>query len=412
MTTTLARLTSALIPHVDSAGAAETGSKQPADKAQAENLASLLKMEELTLEIGFQLIPMVDEKQSGQLLSRVRTLRRRLAVDLGFILPPIHITDNLRLKPREYVLSLRGSEIDRWHLEGGGQVLAVSADPKIRPIPGKETREPAFGVNARWIAPVLEEQALAAGYSVVDSTTVVSMHISELLRRHAHDLLSRAETKRLVETLNESHPKLIEELIPKILTLGEVQRVFQQLLREGVSIRDLGTVLETLVEIAPQSKTLPYLVDSVRQVIGRRMIQRLLDGEGTLPVLLFDPATEEELLGHFSGDANRLLTDRSRNSTTPLMKSIEDFSKSLSGNGGATALPVLLCPSPARYQLRRWLEAFMPRVTVLAPSEIPPDVPVRSLGVVRCRSLAEIKLDQDRSHSHAKELSEYCPANS
>ncbi len=353
------------------------------EKNQGENLASLLRMEELTLEIGFQLIPMVDEKQGGQLLARVRTLRRHLAAELGFILPPVHITDNLRLKPREYVLSLRGLEVGRWHLEGNGQMLAVSADPKIRPVPGKETREPAFGVSARWIAPAFEEQALAAGYSVVDATTVISMHLSELLRRHAHELLSRVETKRLLDALNESHPKLVEELVPKVLSLGEVQRVLQQLLRECVSIRDLGTVLEVLVETAPQNKALPHLVDAVRQALGRRLVQPLLDPEGTLPLLLFDPAVEEELLAQFCGEPRRLLPVRVDAPTAPLMKRIGDSLKTLSGTGGSTAVPVLLCPSPARYHLRRWLEGFLPRVTVLAPGEIPADIRVRSLGVVR-----------------------------
>ena len=142
-------------------------------------------MDELSLEIGFQLIPLVDEKQGGQMLSRIRTLRRHLATELGFVVPPVHIADNLRLKPREYVISLRGVEIGRWQTESN-QLLAVSADPQARPLPGKETREPAFGVSARWIAPALEEQALAAGYSVVDPTTVITMHLSELVRRHAH----------------------------------------------------------------------------------------------------------------------------------------------------------------------------------------------------------------------------------
>ncbi len=201
-------------------------------------------MDELTLEIGFQLIPLVDEKQGGQMLNRVRALRRHLATELGFIVPPIHITDNLRLKPREYVVSLRGVEIARWQTEQNC-LLAVNADPKARALPGTETKEPAFGVQARWIQPGLEEQALAAGYSVVDQTTVIGTHLGELIRRHAHELLGRQEVKRLLDSMNESHPKLVEELVPKLMTLGEVQRVLQQLLREQVSIRDLGAILES-----------------------------------------------------------------------------------------------------------------------------------------------------------------------
>lgn len=360
-------------------GPADTTKKEDA-KAQAENLAGLLRMDELSLEIGFQLIPLVDEKQAGQMLSRIRTLRRHLATELGFVVPPVHIADNLRLKPREYVISLRGVEIGRWQTENN-QLLAVSADPLARALPGKETREPAFGVSARWIAPALEEQALAAGYSVVDPTTVITMHLSELVRRHGHELLSRAETKRLIDTLNDSHPKLIEELIPKVMTLGEVQRVLQQLLREQVSIRDLGTILEVLVEAAPANKALPYLVELCRQAMGRRLVQPHLDADGALPVLLLDPAIDEELQSCF-GDASRNISDRSALSA-PVIRRMADSLKKLSGGASTTAWPVLLCQSPARYHIRRWLEPAVPRVTVLAPGEVPADVRVRSLGTVR-----------------------------
>ncbi|MCU1312536.1 MAG: flhA [Acidobacteriaceae bacterium] len=362
-------------PATDAAG--ESAKKEA---AQGENLAGLLRMDELSLEIGFQLISLVDEKQGGQMLPRIRTLRRHLATELGFVVPPIHIADNLRLKPREYVISLRGVEIGRWQMEGN-QLLAVSADPQARTLPGRETHEPAFGVSARWIAPTLEEQALAAGYSVVDSTTVVTMHLSELVRRHAHELLSRAETKRLIDTLNESHPKLTEELIPKIMTLGEVQRVLQQLLREQVSIRDLGTILEVLVEAAPANKALPHLVELCRQTMGRRLVQAHLDADGTLPVLLLDPALDEELQACF-GDGGRVPGERSPISA-PVVRRIADSLKRLSGGAGATAWPVLLCQSPARYHIRRWLEPAVPRLTVLAPAEIPADVRVRALGTVR-----------------------------
>ena len=166
-----------------------------AAQAPAAEMAGLLKLEDLTLEIGFQLIPLVDEKQGGQLLNRIRTLRRNLSAELGFLIPPVHISDNLRLKPREYVFSMRGLEIGRWQTEGA-QMLAVSGEPGRRPLAGRETREPAFGVPAIWIQPALEEQAVAAGYSVVDATTVITTHLGELIRQHAWELLGRAEIKR------------------------------------------------------------------------------------------------------------------------------------------------------------------------------------------------------------------------
>ena len=272
-----------------------SGEKKKAEQAQGSDLAALLRLEDLTLEIGFQLIPLVDEKQGGQLLNRVRALRRHLSAEMGFLVPPVHISDNLRLKPREYLFSLRGIEIGRWQTEGP-QLLAVSGEPGRRPLAGKETREPAFGVPAIWIAPALEEQAIAAGYSVVDAVTVITTHLGELIRQHAWELLGRAEIKRLLDALNESHPKLLEELVPKLLTLGEVARVLEQLLRERVSIRDLGAILEALLETAPVNKSLVALVEAARQALGRRLVRPLLDGEGQLPVLLLDPALEEEIL--------------------------------------------------------------------------------------------------------------------
>lgn len=355
-----------------------------AEAAKGENLASLLKIDELTLEIGFQLIPLVDEKQGGQMLNRVRALRRHLATELGFIIPPVHITDNLRLKPREYVVSLRGVEIARWQTEQNC-LLAVNADPKARVLPGVEAKEPAFGVPARWIQPGLEEQALASGYSVVDQTTVIGTHLGELIRRHAHELLGRQEVKRLLDSTNESHPKLVEELVPKLMSLGEVQRVLQQLLREQVSIRDLGAILEVLVEAAQQSKSVVHLVETVRQSLGRGLIHPLLDGDGGLRVMMLDQALETDLVNTFDPQgAVRLLGDGAHSAATPsdFLRRLVESLKRLTGNASASALPVLLCPSPARYHLRRWLEPFVPKVTVLAPAEIPPEIRVRSVGTV------------------------------
>ncbi len=362
----------------------ETRDQEPkkADPIQTDNMAALLRMEDLSLEIGFQLIPLVDEKQGGQLLARVRTLRRHLATELGFLIPPVHISDNLRLKPREYLCSLHGIEMGRWQTEGNS-LLAVSGDPERRPLPGRETREPAFGVPALWIAPELEDEALAAGYSVVDAVTVMSTHLAELIRQHAHELLGRPETRRLMDSMSESHPKLVEELVPKVMTLGEVQKVLQQLLREQVSIRDFGTILETLVEAAAVNKSLPYLVECCRQALSRRLIRPLLDADGTLPVLVFDPAIEEELLGYFGPEANARQLANGHGRTTPLLKRVVDSLKGLIGAQSSSALPVLLCPSPARYYLRRWLEPLVPRVTVVSPAEIPPETRLRAVGTIR-----------------------------
>ncbi len=356
--------------------------RKKAAEAQASDLAQLLRLEDLTLEIGFQLIPLVDEKQGGQLLPRVRTLRRHLSGEMGFLVPPVHISDNLRLRPREYMFSLRGMEIGRWQTEGN-QLLAVSGDQGRRPLTGRETREPAFGVPAVWIAPALEEQAIAAGYSVVDAATVVTTHLGELVRQHAWELLGRAEIKRLMDGLNESHPKLIEELVPKLLTLGEVSRVLEQLLRERVSIRDLASILEALLETAPVNKSPVALVEAARQALGRRLVRPLLDPEGQLPVLLLDAGLEEEILSTLSPESSQKLLSSSTAPSVPLIRRLADSVRQLIGSASAAALPVLLCPSPARYHVKRWLEPVVPRLAVVAASEIPPEIRLRPVGTVR-----------------------------
>ncbi len=363
--------------------AAATADKKKADQAaQGSDLAGLLRLEDLTLEIGFQLIPLVDEKQGGQLLNRVRSLRRHLSSEMGFLVPPVHISDNLRLRPREYLFSLRGMEIGRWETEGP-QLLAVSGDPRRRPLPGKEAREPAFGVPAIWVAPALEEAAIAAGYSVVDAVTVITTHLGELIRQHAFELLGRAETKRLMDTLNEGHPKLVEELVPKLLTLGEVGRVLEQLLRERVSIRDLGPILEALIEVAPMNKSVVALVEGARQAIGRRLVRPLLDGDGQLPVLLLDPALEEEILATLAPETGQRLLGASDVPAVPLVRRLTDSLRQLIGTASAAALPVLLAPGAARYHLKRWLEPVLPRLAVVSAGEIPPEIRLRPVGTVR-----------------------------
>src|ERR1700704_1745311 len=255
--------------------------------AKTESMEDLLKLDELSLEVGYALVPLVDAQQGGQLLGRVKALRNNLAVQLGFVVPPIHITDNVRLKPREYVISMRGVEIARWELFEE-QVLAISSEASPPLLAGTPTKEPAFGVAALWIPRNLESQALALGYAVVDQTSVLATHLAELIRQHAYELLTRQETKRLLDRLSESHPKLVEELVPKTLSLGEVQKVLQQLLREQVSIRDLSTILETLLDTSATSKNPVHLVEVARQALGRSLVRPLLSDDGGLRVLTLD----------------------------------------------------------------------------------------------------------------------------
>jgi flagellar biosynthesis protein FlhA len=345
----------------------------------AESLEAMLKLDDLGLEVGFGLVPLVDAKQGGQLLQRVRALRSNLALQLGFIVPAVHITDNLRLNPREYAISLRGVEVARWEMKDNN-LLAISSEIDAPALAGTPTREPAFGVNALWIDPNLQNQALAAGYAVVDQTSVLATHLAEVIRQYAHELLSRQETKRLLDRLAESHPKLIEELVPKVLSLGEVQKVLQQLLREQVSIRDLATILETLLDAAPANKSPVHLVEAARQALGRALVRPLLGADGGLKVVTLDGTIEEELGHAFSAQLPSTMAAQLQPS---FVRRVLEGLRNLAGDQVALATPILLCGTPARFHLRRLLEPFLPRIVVLSPAEIPPTIAVQAVGTVR-----------------------------
>ncbi len=360
----------------DAAAGAATASQGAATQ---EALEGLLKLDELGLEVGYALVPLVDAKQGGQLLQRVKALRRHLALQLGFIVPPIHITDNLKLGPREYVVFLRGVEIARWELRDDC-LLAISSEAAPPELQGFATNEPAFGVAARWIVPGLREQALASGYAVVDQTSVMATHLAEVIKQHAYELLSRQETKRLLDRIGESHPKLCEELVPKLMSLGEVQKVLQQLLREQVSIRDLSTILESLLDAAVVNKNPVLLVEAARQALGRALVRPLLADDGGLRVVTLDPGMEEELSRAFSGQTSPAAPGGLEPSYA---RRVLEGLKKLAGEQVRLATPVLFCNTPARFHLRRLLEPFLPKVVVLSPGEVPPLVQVQSLGMIR-----------------------------
>jgi flagellar biosynthesis protein FlhA len=357
--------------------AAEIVSDKKKPDAQ-QQIEGLLKLDEISLEVGYALVPLVDQAQGGQLLQRIRALRRHLALQLGFLVPSVHITDNLKLRPREYVVLIRGVEVARWEMQQE-RLLAISSDPTAPPMEGITTSEPAFGASAMWIVPGLQEQALASGYAVVDQTSVLATHLAEIVRQYAHELLTRHETKRLLDALAESQPKLIDELFPRLLTMGEIQRVLQQLLREQVSIRDLTTILESLLETAPVNKTQIALVEAARQALSRSLVQPLLSEDRKLKVLTLDPAIEQEFHRQLDPQAG----DRAPGGAVAPLRHVLEGLQKMVGDKVALSSTVLICNSPVRFHLRRLLEPFIPRIVVLSPAEIPASVTVQSLGTVR-----------------------------
>lgn len=372
----LARQSKALAAADDEARKLEAAAAKP---KSADAPPAMPKLDELSMEVGYALVPLVDEAQGGQMLKRVRALRRHLALQLGFVVPPVHITDNPQLKPREYVLKLRGAEIARWQTEGSA-LLAISAEAQAPPLEGKDTHEPAFGVAAKWIDPGQRDRALAGGYAVVDQTSAIATHLAEVIKRNACELLTRQETKRLLDSLSESHPKLVEELVPKVLSLGEVHRVLQQLLREQVSIRDLPAILEALLDASAVGKNPVMLVEAARQALGRSLVQPLLSEEGKLTVVTIDPQLEEQIHQAIEAQGSH---GRPSAAQTSHVRRVLDGLRSYMGEQVSLACPALLCSSPARFHLRRLLEPFLPKLVVLSPAEIPNSVTVQSMGVVR-----------------------------
>ncbi len=364
------------VPSANGGGMAKSA---PEKKTGGEALEDLIKLDDLSLEIGYALVPLVDAKNGGQLLARVKALRSSLAQQLGFIVPSVHITDNARFKPREYVISLRGVEVARWEMHED-HLLAISSDVAPSSLAGIATREPAFGVAAQWIIPALQGQALAGGFAVVDQTSVLATHLAEVVKQHAGELLTRQEVKRLLDKLGEAQPKLVEELSPKLLSLGEVQKVLQQLLREQVSIRDLPTILEAMLDTAAISKHPVLLVEAARQALGRALVRPLLTPEGGLRVVTLDPGLEEEITRALDPQGS----STSRTGLQPsFVRRVLEGLRRIAGEQVDVASPVLMCSTPARFHLKRLLEPFLPKLVVLSPGEIPPIVAVQSLGTVK-----------------------------
>jgi flagellar biosynthesis protein FlhA len=344
----------------------------------------LLALDLMELEVGFELVPLVDGATGvvadggGDLVERIRTFRRQLAQEMGFIVPPIHIRDNLQLPPSTYTVLVKGIEIARGELRVGS-LLAINPGTVEAPVPGVATREPAFGLDALWIAPADRERARLAGYTVVDAGTVVVTHLTEIVRRHAHELLGRQEVQGLLDQLAKARPKVVEELVPQLLGVGGVQKVLQNLLREGVSIRDLATILEAVADHAGKTKDPDLLTEHARQALGRAITQKLVGADGTLALVTFAAPVERALVDAVqrTDDGAALVLDpaTAQRLVTRLGGWIERFASE-----GAT--PVLLCGATLRPWLRRFLERYLPGFVVLAPAEITAAVRVRALGVV------------------------------
>ena len=280
------------------------------DDAEAEDAAlptpspdaadGVAAVEPLGIEVGYALVSLVDEKQGGTLLSRVRSIRRQIASETGLVVPSVHIADNLQLGPRTYSILLKGVEVARGELYPD-RLLAINPGTAASNLEGTATREPAFGLPATWISTEQRDRASAAGYTVVDPTTALSTHLSEIIRNFLPDLLTRQQTKEMVDRVAQTSPKLVEELVPKALSLGEIQRVLRQLLRERVPVRDLTTILESVADIAAVTKDLDALTEGVRASLGRAICRQYQTDRGELPTIASRPVSKSGCLARSCG---------------------------------------------------------------------------------------------------------------
>lgn len=342
-----------------------------------EKIESLLKVDLLGLEIGYSLIQLVDTAQGGTLLQRIKSMRKQLALDLGVIVPPVRIRDNLQLGSREYSILIKGVSIVKGEVMTSN-FMAINPGNVKEKLKGIETKEPAFGLQAFWITEQEREHAQFLGYTIVDPATVITTHLTEVIKSHAHELLGRQETQHLIDTLSATYPKVVEELIPHLMSLGNVQKVLQNLLKERVSVFDLRSILETLADYAPAVKDLTLLTELVRQSLSRSLVRPYLTGRNDLPVLVL------------GGELESILTSRVQrvNDIEQLVIQPEEAQilinklKSAIDRAGVRVQPILLCSSLVRHHLRQLVERFIPDLVILSASEVPKNVNIVSLGVV------------------------------
>ncbi|THB71228.1 MAG: flagellar biosynthesis protein FlhA [Desulfovibrio sp.] len=343
-----------------------------------EEVKALLPLDLLELEVGYGLIPLVDEEQDGNLLSRIRSIRRQFALDMGVIVPSLHLRDNLQLKPGEYSVLIKGNQITNAEILIDHLLAMDPGDVKHR-IKGVETREPAFNLPALWIPAPQKEEAMLAGYTVVDPSTVIATHLTEVFKRHLHDFLGRQEVQTLLDNLAKTAPKAVEDLVPGILSLGVVQKVLQNLVRESVSIRDLLTIVEALADFGMATKDPDQLTEFVRERLSRTVVKPYMTGEGSLPILTMDHPVEKAVQ-----DSIRQTDNGSYLAMEPglAQRIIAAINKALEMNPLAEGQPVLLTTPVVRPHMAQLLLRFIPTLPVVSQAEIPSDIRLEGVSTV------------------------------
>lgn len=344
-----------------------------------ENVMSLLMVDVLEIEMGYSLIPLVDANQGGDLLDRVVMIRRQCALELGVVLPPIRMRDNMQLKPNSYCIKIKGVEVALGELMPD-HYLAMSSGLTENEIPGIDTVEPAFGLPAKWIPSNLREQAELAGYTVVDPSSVVATHLTEVIKSHAHEIIGRQDVQNLLEHVRKTHPAVVEELVPSLLTVGEVQKVLSGLLRERVPVRDLVTIMETLADHARATKDNDTLVEYVRQALARNIVKQYIDEKDTLNVITLDPAIEQAIRDSVQYTEHGSYVAMDPDTAQSIFHSLTETMEQVTSRGHQA---IVLCAPMVRIYFKKLTEKLLPNLVVLSYNELEGRINVQSLGVVK-----------------------------
>ncbi|MFS2023602.1 flagellar biosynthesis protein FlhA [Massilia sp. GER05] len=358
-----------------SPGGGAAAATTPAEQEEA-SWQDVMPVDTLGLEVGYRLIPLVDKAQNGELLKRIKGIRKKFAQEVGFLAPPVHIRDNLELKPSAYRITLKGVEVGSGEAMNG-QYLAINPGMASGTLPGLVTTDPAFGLPAIWIDAALKDDAQSMGYTVVDAGTVVATHLNHLITTHASELLGRMEVQALLDHLAKDAPKLVEDLVPKVVSLSTLQKVLQNLLQEGVHIRDMRTIIETLSEHAGSTNDPNDLTALVRVSLGRAIVQQLFPGTNELSVMTLDNRLERLLVQALNAGGDGTGIEPGLADTI-----VQQAANAAQQQEAMGLTPVLLVPGPLRTLLSRFLRRALPQLKVLSHSEIPESKTIRVTSLV------------------------------
>ena len=351
----------------------EQKAKAKKEATTPENIVSLLQVDPMELEIGYSLIPLVDTGQGGDLLDRIVMIRRQCALELGLVVPTIRIRDNIQIKPNAYIIKLKGIELMLDHY------LAMNSGTVFEEVPGIETTEPAFGLPALWISENEREQAELNGYTVVDAVSVLATHLTEIIKQHAAEILGRQETQNLLDNLQKTNAALVDEVVPNLLSVGEVQKVLANLLSERISIRDMSTILEVLADYGTATKDTDILTEYVRHAMARHITQQNVQN-GVLPCITLDPAIENKIAGSVQRTEHGSYVSLDPDSMQKLLMALQEELKKLTDQGYQ---PIVLTSPTVRPYFRNLVERSIPGLIVLSHAEIEQNVEIQILGVVR-----------------------------